>query len=102
MAQGLVSKPARRKRTANLSLRQDVLTDARALGINLSRACERHLCDLIRRERERRWRTEHADFVAAYNTTVEERWPAAGTLENLLNGPVRRVCQQWPAPASWG
>jgi len=72
MTQALVSKPTRRRRAANLSLRQDVLTDARALGINLSRACEQHLCDLIRRERERRWRAEHADFMTAYNATVEE------------------------------
>jgi len=27
---------------------------------------------LTRRERERRWRAEHADFMTAYNATVEE------------------------------
>jgi len=72
MTQALVSNLARRKRATNLSLSEDVLTGARALGINLSQACEQHLVDLIRRERERRWRTEHADFVTAYNTTMGE------------------------------
>jgi antitoxin CcdA len=61
-----------RKRAANLSLSEDVLADARELGINLSRACEQHLRELVRRERERRWRAEHGDFVAAYNATVEQ------------------------------
>jgi antitoxin CcdA len=72
MTQALIPNVIRRKRAANLSLRQDVVTDARALGINLSRACEQHLCELIRRERERRWRTEHAGFMTAYNATVEQ------------------------------
>jgi antitoxin CcdA len=52
-----------------------VLADARKLGINLSQACEQHLRELVRRERERRWRAEHADFVAAYNATVEDGLP---------------------------
>ena len=72
MTQALISSTTQHKRAANLSLSQDVLTSARALGINLSRACEQHLRELIRRERERRWRAEHADFVTAYNATVEQ------------------------------
>ena len=27
--------------------------------------------DLIRREQERKWRENHADFIAAYNATVQ-------------------------------
>jgi antitoxin CcdA len=80
MPQTATTSPAQRKRAANLSLSEDVLADARKLGINLSQACEQHLRELVRRERERRWRAEHTDFVAAYNATIEqdglplERW----------------------------
>ena len=33
--------------------------------------CDSYLRDLVRREQERKWRENHADFIAAYNATVE-------------------------------
>jgi antitoxin CcdA len=60
-----------RKKSTNLTLSSDVLSEAKALGINLSQACDQFLRDLVRRERERRWREDHAEFIAAYNRTVE-------------------------------
>lgn len=63
--------PSQRKRATNLSLSEEVLTQARALDINLSQACEQHLRQLIRQERERRWRADHAEFIASYNATIE-------------------------------
>ena len=33
--------------------------------------CDAHLREVVRLEQERRWRVEHAEFVAAYNATVE-------------------------------
>jgi antitoxin CcdA len=59
------------KRAINLSLSADVLDAARSLQINVSQLCDNHLREVVRREQERQWRTEHADFVAAYNATVE-------------------------------
>jgi antitoxin CcdA len=29
------------------------------------------LREVVRREQERRWRQEHADFILAYNATIE-------------------------------
>lgn len=46
---------------------------AKQLGINMSEACDAHLRELVRRETDRKWRKDHADFVAAYNTTIEEQ-----------------------------
>jgi antitoxin CcdA len=71
-----------RKRATNLSLSADVLEAAKRLNINVSQVCDNHLRDVVRLEQERRWRQEHADFVAAYNATVEaeglalEEWRA--------------------------
>jgi len=59
------------KRATNLSLSADVLDAARMLKINVSQVCDSHLREVVRREQERRWREEHADFIAAYNATIE-------------------------------
>lgn len=59
------------KRAINLSLSSDVLDAAKTLQINISQVCDKHLRDIVRREHERRWRQEHADFIAAYNATIE-------------------------------
>jgi antitoxin CcdA len=59
------------KRAINLTLSADILTAAKALDINISQVCDAHLREVVQREQERRWREEHADFIAAYNTTVE-------------------------------
>lgn len=59
------------KRAINLSLSAEVLDAAKALKINVSQVCDMHLREVVRGEQERRWREEHADFIAAYNTTVD-------------------------------
>lgn len=58
------------KKATNITLSADVLAEAKALGINISQACDQFLRELVRDERARRWQQEHADFIAAYNQTV--------------------------------
>lgn len=60
------------KKATNITLSADVLADAKALGINISQACDQFLRELVRGERERRWQQEHAEFIAAYNQLVEQ------------------------------
>ena len=64
------SIPTPRKAT-NITLSADVLSEAKALGIIISQACDQFLRDLVRRERERRWQEDHAEFIAAYNRAAE-------------------------------
>ena len=59
------------KRAINLSLSNDVLEAAKLLTINISQVCDSHLREVVRREQERKWREDHADFIAAYNATIE-------------------------------
>ena len=59
------------KRATNLSLSNDVLEAAKRLEINISQVCDNHLREVVRREQERQWHEEHADFIAAYNATIE-------------------------------
>ena len=64
--------PIRRRRKAtNVSLDQDLVDEARALGINLSRACEVGLARANRAEREHRWRADNAEAIASSNEYVE-------------------------------
>jgi antitoxin CcdA len=60
------------KKATNITLSTDVLAEAKSLGINISQACDRFLRELVRSEHERRWQSEHAEFIAAYNQTVEQ------------------------------
>lgn len=59
------------KRATNLSLSIDVLETARRLDINISQVCDQHLREVVRREQERRWREEHAEYIAAFNASIE-------------------------------
>ncbi|AEG00190.1 type II toxin-antitoxin system CcdA family antitoxin [Methylomonas methanica] len=60
------------KKATNITLSADVLAEAKALNINISQACDLYLRNLVRGEREKRWQQEHAEFIAAYNQTVEQ------------------------------
>jgi antitoxin CcdA len=60
------------KRAVNLTLSVDVLESAKALGINISQVCDNYLREVVRKEQEHRWRQEHSEFIAAYNSIIEE------------------------------
>lgn len=60
-----------KRRATNLSLSVDTLESARRLGINISQVCDTHLREVVRQEQARRWREEHAGYIAAYNASVE-------------------------------
>ena len=59
------------KRATNVTLSADVLDAAKALNLNISQVCDDHLRKMVTQEQERRWRSEHADFIVAYNATIE-------------------------------
>jgi antitoxin CcdA len=59
------------KRATNLTLSVDVLEAAKKLDFNVSQLCDTFLRELVRQELKSRWRTEHADFIAAYNSTID-------------------------------
>jgi antitoxin CcdA len=59
------------KRATNVSLSEALVSEARELGINISRACEDGLEAEIRRERVKRWQDANEAGFAAWNTYVE-------------------------------
>jgi len=61
------------RKATNITLSADVLAEAKALGINISRACDEYLRGLVKAERERQWRENNQAAIAAYNARVERQ-----------------------------
>lgn len=59
------------KKATNLSLNSSLLRLARAMDINLSRACERGLELQVSEALAERWREENAEAMASSNAYVE-------------------------------
>ena len=65
-----MSQPSRK--SANLSLDSDLVSQARDLKINLSRAAEDGIGRAVRAEQERLWRLENAEAIRLENDYVEK------------------------------
>jgi len=59
------------KKSTNLSLPVDVLENARALKLNLSRELETHLRKVIREKQSEQWRIENREAIQAINAQTE-------------------------------
>jgi antitoxin CcdA len=60
------------KKATNVTIRGDLLEEARALNINLSQEFEQHLAEVVRRHRAERWKQDNREAIRAYNKFVEE------------------------------
>lgn len=55
----------------NLSIDEAVTREARELGVNMSRVAEAAIAEAARLERNKRWREENREALAAYAREVE-------------------------------
>ncbi|WP_193176112.1 type II toxin-antitoxin system CcdA family antitoxin [Oricola nitratireducens] len=60
-----------RRKATNLSVPADLLAEAKALDINVSRAAETGIAQAIADEKARRWREENAKAIEAANAFVD-------------------------------
>lgn len=60
------------KKAANLSIRADLLEEARAYKINLSQTFETALTAELKKRREDEWREQNREAIAAYGRFVEK------------------------------
>ena len=65
-----MSQPSRK--SANLSLASNLVSQARDLNINLSRAAEEGIERAVKNERERLWRIENAEAIRQENAYIEK------------------------------
>jgi antitoxin CcdA len=64
--------PATAKKAANLSLRSDLLEEARSRKINLSQTLERALETELKKQREAEWLEQNQYAIDAYNAETRE------------------------------
>jgi antitoxin CcdA len=73
MSRSSVREPgAAFRRPINLSIDSALIDEAKALDINLSRACEEGLREQIRSEKSARWLAENQAAVTDWNAYVAE------------------------------
>jgi antitoxin CcdA len=61
-----------KKRAVNLTIRQDILQEAKALNLNASQAAEDGIRLAVKREKESQWLKENAKAIAAHNKRIEK------------------------------
>lgn len=62
--------PARR--STSMTLDAALLDEARALGINISRAAEAGLATAVKQARREAWQRENAEAIQSYNDYIEK------------------------------
>ncbi len=67
-----IDRPNAPKRATNISLRADLIAEAKALGVIVSQACELGLEQAVKAEKERRWLAENMAAIEATNAWVED------------------------------
>lgn len=74
-----------KKRPVSLTIRADLLEEAKALDLNASAAAENGIEAAVRTAREKRWLAENRKGIEAHNARVAER----GTLLTPTWAPDR-------------
>ena len=59
------------KKTTGVSLAEPLLTQAKALGINVSQAAEEGVAVAVARRRREQWLQENAAAIQSYNEFIE-------------------------------
>ena len=62
---------ARRKRL-NITVREDIIEEAKALGLNISETAEAALVAALKKAKEEAWLRDSADAIEAYNKRIEK------------------------------
>lgn len=62
----------RPRKSTNLSLTAALVDEAKALDINISRACEAGLEAALKEERKRRWQEENRVAAEEWNVWIED------------------------------
>jgi antitoxin CcdA len=59
------------KKSTNLSINSDLLRQAKEININLSKALENRLVELLLEAKRRRWQDENREAIEDYNRRIE-------------------------------
>ncbi len=68
----LTRTPKPLRKATNLSLDQQLIAEAKELGLNVSRIAEEAIADAVRAEKNRRWKEENRAALESWNEWVRE------------------------------
>lgn len=74
------------KKAANLTVRADLLEEARARKINLSQTLEIALSAELKRQQEAEWLEQNKDAIAAYGRLIEREGLLSDSYRNFMRG----------------
>jgi len=77
---------AQPKKAANLTVRADLLEEARARKINLSHTLEVALAAEVKRQREAEWLEQNREAIAAYSRLVEREGLLSDSYRTFMRG----------------
>ncbi len=60
-----------KKRPINVTIREDLVDEAKMLKLNASKAAEYGILLAIKAEKEKRWLEENKDAISAHNDRIE-------------------------------
>jgi antitoxin CcdA len=72
MTSAVARKSAQPKRATNISLRSDLIDEARRLNINISKACEQGLEQQVAKTRAEAWLEANREALESSNAYVEK------------------------------
>ncbi len=78
-----IYNPKAPKKATNLSINSDLLTQAKQNNINLSKALEQRLIEMLLEEKRCIWREENKEAIDAYNRRVETSGVFSDNLRNF-------------------
>jgi len=76
MMDATLDHPSSKRRPVNLTIREDVLKEAKALNLNASKAAEIGIIAAVKQAQEREWLKNNRDAIFAHNKRIDK----AGTL----------------------
>jgi antitoxin CcdA len=62
-----------RRKPVTLTIREDIMRDAKNLSLNASKAAEAGIAEALRKAKGEAWLKENAEAIEAYNRKIEER-----------------------------
>ena len=71
MVKLMQARPDTARKPTNLSLDTNLLQEAKALGINISRSAEAGIAEAVRKSRRERWLLENAAALDSSNAYVD-------------------------------
>lgn len=68
----LTKSPKPQRKATNLSIDQNLIAEAKALDLNVSRVAEEGIAAAVREEKNRRWKEENKEAIESWNEWVRE------------------------------